>query len=70
MEANITSGVHLTPTYGELVDDPSMPMDQIYPALLESFGIILLGYLAGKYVVYIFLNTNTDWTHYLFYYIF
>ena len=24
------------------------PMDQIYPALLESFGIILLGYLAGK----------------------
>ena len=60
MEANITSGVHLAPTYGELVDDPSMPMDQIYPALLESFGIILLGYLAGKYVVYIFLNINTD----------
>ena len=56
MEANITSGVHLAPTYGELVDDPSMPMDQIYPALLESFGIILLGYLAGKYVVYMFLR--------------
>ena len=56
MEANITSGVHLTPTYGELEDDPSMPMDQIYPALLESFGIILLGYLAGKYVVHMFLR--------------
>ena len=51
----MTSGVLLTPTYGELENDPSMPMDQIYPALLESFGIILLGYLAGKYVhIYFF----------------
>lgn len=29
-------------------DDNAVPMDKVYPALLESFGIIFLGYLAGK----------------------
>ena len=66
MEANITSGVHLTPTYGELEDDPSMPMDQIYPALLESFGIILLGYLAGKYAHILFFLCENG-IHFNFY---
>ena len=28
--------------------DDVVPLEQIYPALLESFGIILLGYIAGK----------------------
>ena len=47
----MSSGVLLTPLQNDLFqDEPTAPMDQIYPALLESFGIILLGYLAGKYV--------------------
>ena len=34
---------------GETEDNP-VPMDQVYPALVECFAIIFLGYLAGKYV--------------------
>ena len=28
--------------------DDVVPMDKVFPALLETFGIILLGYVAGK----------------------
>ena len=30
------------------VEDQPVPLDKIFPALLESFGIIFLGYVAGK----------------------
>ena len=29
-------------------EDNTVPMDKVYPALIESFSIIFLGYLAGK----------------------
>lgn len=29
-------------------EDNAVPLDKVYPALIESFSIIFLGYLAGK----------------------
>uniref|UniRef100_A0A1A7XGI1 G protein-coupled receptor 155b n=1 Tax=Iconisemion striatum TaxID=60296 RepID=A0A1A7XGI1_9TELE len=36
---------HNTPTYGA---GPHMSIDKLFPALLECFGIILCGYIAGR----------------------
>ena len=43
----MNSGVSLKALNAVDEDNP-VPMDQVYPALLECFGIIFLGYLAGK----------------------
>ena len=45
MEANMTAGATLTDF---VKTSEAEIMDKIYPALLETFGIISLGYLAGK----------------------
>jgi hypothetical protein len=42
-------GVSLTPRNEDLItEDTPVPLDKVYPALLDCFGIILLGYVAGK----------------------
>ena len=43
------SGAILQPIKNNaVIQDSSVPLDKIYPALLQSFGIIFLGYLAAK----------------------
>ncbi len=35
---------------GDMIEETNpVPLDQVYPALVDCFGIILLGYIAGKY---------------------
>ena len=46
MEANMTAGALLTDFVNK--GNEAEIMDQMYPALLQTFGIISLGYLAGK----------------------
>ena len=46
MEANMTAGAILTDFVNKSTE--AEIMDKMYPALLQTFGIISLGYLAGK----------------------
>ena len=45
MEANMTAGAVLSDF---VKSSEAEIMDKIYPALIETFGIISLGYMAGK----------------------
>ncbi|KAM4626654.1 lysosomal cholesterol signaling protein isoform 2-T3 [Discoglossus pictus] len=52
---NLSSDFNMTQTYGKSQDQsnttngaPSMSINLLFPALLECFGIILCGYIAGR----------------------
>ena len=43
------SGARLQPlNNNSVITDGEVPLDKVYPALLQSFAIIFLGYLAAK----------------------
>ena len=49
MESDMFSGARLQPlNNNSVITDSEVPLDKVYPALLQSFGIIFLGYLAAK----------------------
>ncbi|KAM4859157.1 lysosomal cholesterol signaling protein isoform 2-T4 [Thomomys bottae] len=47
---NMTNNLSTTVTYGlnSTNDSPSMSITRLFPALLECFGIVLCGYIAGR----------------------
>ena len=51
MESDMFSGAILHPLTKDnstVNQENGVPLDKVYPALLQSFGIIFLGYLAAK----------------------
>ena len=49
MESDMFSGARLQPLNNNtVITDSEVPLDKVYPALLQSFAIIFLGYLAAK----------------------
>ena len=51
MESDMFSGAILHPLDKDtntVNQENEVPLDKVYPALIQSFGIIFLGYLAAK----------------------